>query len=195
MDKFKAFSIALGILLIIFVLGFFGINILMKIIVGHEDEVEVPSLIGLNFEDARDACAELNIYIKQTGTEPSGDIKKGAIISQSPGTGLKIKVKRTIGVIVSAGPQLVRVPYLTNLTLPEAMTKLTNSSLRMGEKILKYSDQVEKDKIIMTDPPSGQNAMGGSSVKLYISIGGSSPDSTESGDGDIYEKLLDKAGE
>lgn len=177
-EKVKAFAIAGSIFIGIFFAGFLGINILMKIIVGHEDEVDVPSLIGMTFDEAREACTDLNIYLKLGGYEYSSDIAKGAIISQSPSTGLKIKIKRTINVVISLGSKLVKVPYVSGLSIEEANNRIISSGLHVGEKVYRYSEDIPKDKVIYTQPSAGTTVQGGSAVKIYISQGQTEVDST-----------------
>ena len=63
MQKLKGFFIAVGILILVFIIAFFATDIIMKIIVGHRNEVIVPDLQGMNYEIACKKCKELKLYV------------------------------------------------------------------------------------------------------------------------------------
>jgi len=171
MAKFKAFFLAVVLLIALFLIGFFGINIIMKFIIGHGNEVEVPNLKGMHFEVARKTCKDLNLYLEKTDFVHDDQIEKGKIISQEPHPGIMTKEFRKIEVVVSEGPEMVRIPFLENLTLSAAKLKLENVGLKLGEKKYRYSDEVEADKIIYSQPFADELIPRNSSVDVVVSLG------------------------
>ncbi len=171
MDKFKPVLIAIGIMMIIFIIGFVGINIIMKIAVGHRNEVIVPDLIDMNFDVARKKCKEYKLYLKQKELVHNDEIEKGRIISQNPNPEIMTKKYRTVSVVVSNGPEMVRIPYLDNLKVVEAKLKLENAGLILGKKIFRYSDEVNKGKIIYSQPMADELIAKKSKVKVVVSLG------------------------
>jgi len=169
--RLKALLFTILILIGLFFIGFAGINILMKLAVGHGNDVEVPDLTGMNFNVAVKKCDMLKLYLEQEDNVHNDDFDKGQIISQKPHPKILTKKYRTIKVIVSEGPEMVRIPYLYNLTEIEARLMLESAGLLLGEKKYRYSDLVEKDKIIYSDPMADDLIAKKSKIAVAISLG------------------------
>lgn len=187
MKKIKALLITGVILLVAFVLGFVLINLIMKIAVGHRNEVEVPDLVNMNYEVAIKKCKKRDLYARVTEYIHSNEFRKNRVISQKPHTNIKTKKYNTIELVVSKGPEVVHIPYLDNLTVSEAKIKLKNAGLKLGKKEYQYSDEVNKGKIIYTQPMADDLIPRGNEVKVIISLGKLSQDSYEK---NKYKKLL-----
>lgn len=175
--------------MVMFILGFFSINLIMRTIIGTGQEVTVPNIVGVHFDVARKKGMELNLYVQQVDFQHSEEILKGRIISQFPQPGSKTKMNRTIEVIVSQGQELVRVPYLENITESDARLRLQNVGLRIGDKIYRYSSDVLKDRIVYTQPLADDMVPRGSEINIVISLG-ELPDATTDSI-DRYRGLLD----
>jgi len=169
--RLKAIFITISILIVIFFVGFAGINILMKIVVGHGNDVEVPDLVGMNFNVAVKRCDNIKLYLEQKENVHNNDFEKGQIISQEPHPSILTKKYRTVKVIVSEGPEMVRIPYLYNLSAIEAKLMLESAGLQLGEKRYRYSDLVEKDKVIYSEPMADDLIAKKSEVAVAISLG------------------------
>jgi serine/threonine-protein kinase len=189
MAKFKSFSLAVILLIVLFFIGFFGINIIMKFIVGHGNEVEVPNLKGVDFDVARKKLKEMNLYLQKTDFVHDEDIEKGKIISQEPHAGIITKEFRKVEVVVSEGPEMVRIPFLENLSVSAAKLKLENVGLKMGEQKYRYSDEVEADKIIYSQPFADELIPRNSTVQVIVSLGKLPQVSDKR---DEYKSLLDQ---
>ncbi len=107
--------------------------------------------------------------------------KKLAIIGGSVAGGLII-ILVVLGLILGwFGGKEVEVPSFKNMTLEEAQTAAEeyNLEIKMGEEVV--SEDVEKGKIVSSDPEAGTVVKEGSTIKVNISIGlgeGSVPDLT-----------------
>jgi len=167
----KAILVTTLILIVLFFVGFAGINLLMKLVVGHGNEVKVPNLVGMNFNVAVKKCDALKLYLEQKENVHNDDFEKGQIISQDPHTDIMTKKYRTVKVTVSEGPEMVRIPYLYNLSIIEAKLMLESAGLQLGEKKYRYSDLVEKDKVIYTEPMADDLIARKSKVAVAISLG------------------------
>jgi len=187
MINMKSVLIAFGILVGLFIFAFFGTDILMKIIVGHGNEVQVPLIIGQDYEVARKTCKDMKLYVEQSDLIHDEDIEKGKILSQKPNPGIMTKKYRTVSVIVSNGPEMVRIPYLDNLSIIEAKLKLENAGLSLGEKVFRYSDEVAKGNVIYSQPMADELIPKKSNVKIIISLG---KYTTSSGDDNKWRNLL-----
>ena len=187
MINMKSVLIAFGILVGLFIFAFFGTDILMKIIVGHGNEVQVPLIIGQDYEVARKTCKDMKLYVEQSDLIHDEDIEKGKILSQNPNPGIMTKKYRTVSVIVSNGPEMVRIPYLDNLSIIEAKLKLENAGLSLGETVFRYSDEVAKGNVIYSQPMADELIPKKSNVKIIISLG---KYTTSSGDDNKWRNLL-----
>jgi serine/threonine-protein kinase len=189
MKKMKAFLISLLIIFVSGIVGFIGLNIALKIYVGHRNEVKSPDLTGMNINVARRTCQTLDLYLEETEFIHSDDVTKDRIIMQEPHPDIMIKKFRTIKVVVSKGPEQVHVPYLDNLALTDAKVRLENSGLRLGKKVFRYSNAVQKGLIIFSQPMADELIAKGSEVDVAISLGKlpSSQANTEK-----YKNLLDE---
>jgi serine/threonine-protein kinase len=163
----------------------------MKIITGHGNEVKVPNIIGVNFDTARNRSKKLKLYVQKVDSKHSNDVAKGKVLSQSPNPGIMTKISRTIEVTVSEGPELVRVPFLDNITSREAKVRLKNTALKLGEIEYRYSEDVKKGKIIISTPIADAQIPKYSDVNVIVSLG-KVPNTTKKSN--KYKNLLDKAG-
>lgn len=190
--QLKPYLISSGILLAVFIFAFFFMSVLMKMVTSHKNEVDVPDLAGMNYDLAVKKCKNMNLYLEDTERIHNDDVEKGRIISQNPHTGIKTKKYRTVKVVVSEGPEMVRVPFLDNLTTIEAKLRLENVGIFLGEKKYRYSEEVAKNKVLYSLPAADELVPKKSKTDIYISLGsysaGSSKDSK-------WKNLLDKAGE
>ncbi|PID28011.1 MAG: hypothetical protein CSB55_06640 [Candidatus Cloacimonadota bacterium] len=191
MEFFKSFLLALLMLSVVCIIGFFGSNLVMKIITGHGNEVKVPNIVGKNFDTARNKCKKLKLYVQKTGSKHSNDMGKGKVLSQKPGKGMMTKIGRTVEVIVSEGPELVRVPFLDNITSKEARVRLKNTALELGQIKYRYSEDVPKGKIIISTPIAEAEVAKYSAVNIIVSLG-KVPNTTKKSN--KYKNLLDRAG-
>ena len=96
------------------------------------------------------------------------------------------KKYRTVSVVLSNGPEMVRIPYLDNLSIVEAKLKLENAGLFLGEKVFRYSDEVKKGKVIYSQPMADE-LIPKKSKKIIISLG---KYTTSSGDDNKWKNLL-----
>ena len=187
MINLKAILITLGILVGLFIITFFGTDLIMKLIVGHGNEVQVPLLLGEDYEVARKTCKNMKLYVEQSDLIHDENIEKGKIISQKPNPGIKTKKYRTVSVVISNGPEMVRIPYLDNLIVVEAKLKLENAGLSLGEKVFRYSDEVQKGNVIYSQPMADELIPRKSRVKVIVSLG---KYTTSSGDDNKWKDLL-----
>ena len=187
MKNVGSILISIGLLIVIFLIGFFLFNIVMKIAVGHGDEVNVPDLSNTDFNVAVKICESNKLYLEQVEVVNNDDVEKGKIISQNPHPGIKTKKFRTVEVIVSNGPEMVRIPFLYNLSAREAKLKLENAGLQIGEKIYRYSDEVDKNKVVYSQPVADELIAKRSPVDVIISLGSYTSSSSDN----KWKNLLD----
>ncbi len=168
--KFKAFILSALIFIGIFVLGIVIMNLAMRFIVKNQSEVQVPTLIGLDYEEAKDLCSENNLYIAVSDYEYH-ELPKNVIVSQNPYSGKTVYENRTVYVVLSLGSKKVVVPNLTNYYVDDVQQVLKKHDLKMGLTEFEYSDTIQQNYVIYTIPRAGMSVMAGDSVRVIVSSG------------------------
>ena len=165
----KIFTFILGgLLLFALVMGitYFATNAL------RPKDVQIPDLVGMSTEEAQKKLKELKLEYKVGSEEFSEEVPKDYIISQDPGyiENYTIKQKSTVTVVVSKGPEIVKVPKLTGMSETEAVSALEALGLEV-DKSYETSSKVEEGYIIKQDPKDGAEVNASSTVKITISKG------------------------
>ncbi|MEA2104199.1 MAG: PASTA domain-containing protein [Candidatus Cloacimonadota bacterium] len=171
MKFIKTFFFVIVSFIIIFLLGFVISSGFLKIYTKHRNEVKVPELVNSDYKNAKYELYKVGLYIDKIGERNSQEILKGSIITQDPPPQAVVKTGYTIEVIVSNGPELVRVPDLDNLTAAEAKIRLINNGLNIGKIDYSFSDAINHGKVIYSDPISGMNVPKYSKVNIIVSLG------------------------
>lgn len=96
--------------------------------------------------------------------------QEGYVFDQSVQEGQTIPVDQEIVLKVSAGAEEVDVPEVTNYEDAQAVTLLQEAGFEVSHAY-DYSDDVEKDKVIKTEPAGGTKAAKGSKVIVTVSNG------------------------
>ena len=120
---------------------------------------------------------ETEFYLKQHKLnytfeeEYSNKIKKGNVISQdiNPGTSVESNGKN-IKVVISKGPK-IKVPELNKMNVTEVTEWAIKNKLKL-EFINQYDGNVKKGKIISASAKKDDIVEQGSTIKVYISLGG-----------------------
>lgn len=110
---------------------------------------------------------------KTSGLEPLGSnnkkrrLTKGLIIVGVIGALLAT----AITALILTTPKEVKVPDVSKMTVSEAKAKLESKKLKVGQKITEISE-LDKGKVIRTNPEANTVKKEGASVDLYVSAGG-----------------------
>jgi serine/threonine-protein kinase len=135
-------------------------------------EVEVPNLVNMTFDDARKALNDKGLYIEEDGYRYSNIIENGNIIEQSEEPGELLKEGFTIKVIISKGKNMIIMPNLLQKDITEAEIVMENMELVIGT-IDYVANDLPKGYIISQNPSEGAEIEVGQVVNLVISQGNS----------------------
>lgn len=142
---------------------------------GGDSKLDVPSLVGMQFDDAVTQYGN-QFTIREDGARvPDDHAQEGEILSQTPDSG-KIVQGATITVTVCGSPE---EDEPEEFTLPatvigeyastvEAMLSAHNIRVMTTQE---PSAEVEKDKVIRTEPAAGSRLTSDDVVTLYVSTG------------------------
>lgn len=131
-------------------------------------ECQVPSLLGMNEEQAKAALDAVSLKIRYDYAE-SEDEKKGLVIEQSIEKGTVVSKMSEIVVTVGNGSGKINLSSLglEQLTGEEAAALLESQKVKSEIKE-ENSDTIEKDRVIRYAP---EKAAPGETVTLFVSSG------------------------
>lgn len=134
--------------------------------------IEVKDVTGLAEAEAKSALEALGFSVIVTN-ESSDSVEEGKVISQDPLAGSKAENGAKITLVVSSGPEIVKVkvPDLRGMTEPAAKEKLTAEGLKCGTVSETYSDTVTEGCVVSQSYSPGTEVEQNTSVNIQLSAG------------------------
>ena len=133
--------------------------------------VLVPDVIGDPLAQAQAAIQEAGLRFDEASEAPSSSIPVGAVISTDPGAGTTVQRDRSIGIVVSTGPEQAEVPNVVGQTEQSAIDALRERG---------FAPQVQPEtvaagdpnvgRVIRQDPAGGQSVDAGSPVAVVVGV-------------------------
>ena len=147
---------------------------------GDVEMINLPNFVGRMKEDIRSDLDNLQMQgLKYTiRHEEKDDVEPDMVFEQNPvsdGVTTKIRADGHLLILVSLGPDTVKVPGVYNHTKASATSLFTAASLVPDFKEEAH-DTIEEGHVIRTNPEIGEVVNKGGRVEVYISTG---PDSIE----------------
>lgn len=164
----KILLIAIPSIIVMILAFFIGARIFENNFVSQE--IEVPDIENMFFDDAKALLEENNLYISIEGRTHSDEIEKDYIISQHPDKGTMVKPEYTVRVVLSLGPETVLVPNVEKSTKREAEIALENQGLTLGEHEY-INSEYPSDTVIGQSIPPNTEVTKGTEISLVISLG------------------------
>ena len=104
------------------------------------------------------------MQLKATKVEEFSDsVAPGVVIRLDPGQGAKAERDSTVKVIVSKGPELVKVPDVNGKTIDQAVAAIEAAGLTAGDVQGRAGGTP-----FATDPPAGQSVRKGTTVDIFV---------------------------
>jgi serine/threonine-protein kinase len=134
--------------------------------------IEVTDVSGKTEEDAKSTLTALGFSVTVT-SQYSDDVAEGLVISQDPSAGSKAESGAEITLVISSGPQSVKVsvPDLRGMTESAAKDKLKSSGLSCGTVSETYSDTVTEGCVVSQSYSPGTEVEQNTSVNIQLSAG------------------------
>ncbi|MFI6010383.1 Stk1 family PASTA domain-containing Ser/Thr kinase [Streptomyces sp. NPDC051243] len=132
---------------------------------------EVPPLLSKTEAQAKEQLEEAGLELGKVERAYSDTVERGTVISSNPESGDRIRNNDSVSLVISAGPQTVKVPDLQGYPLAKARTELKESGLQPGMVNRVFSDDVTRGSVISSDPGTGTKVRSGSAVELTVSKG------------------------
>ncbi len=136
------------------------------------NEVQIPSLVGLNIDEAKGKLDELNLKYEITEEFSPEGKEVGLVLAQEPKYQDNFKINETevIKLTVSKGIEMVEIPKVAGNTKEEAIEKLEAANLKY-EITEEINDKIEEGIVIRQEPEAGEEIAKDSTIKIYVSLG------------------------
>ncbi|MEW6237894.1 MAG: PASTA domain-containing protein [Candidatus Omnitrophota bacterium] len=136
------------------------------------EEVTVPRLYGLTKSEAVELLVENELIPHLPVKEVVSDnAPPGIVIEQRPYPDTFVKKGRSVAITVSAGPQEILIPDLTDARLEEISGMIRSAGLELGQRAFVYHPTYPKGTVILQDPPYGRRLVIGKKINLLVSLG------------------------
>lgn len=130
---------------------------------------QVPSLDGMNAEQAEEAIRAAGLVPQYAGNEYS-DVDEDLVSKQEPEAGKELDEGSSVKYWISLGTEQVEVTDVVGWNQNEAQITLQQAGFEVVIDESKYSDTVEEG-IVMEQNPRGGNADKGTTIHLTVSKG------------------------
>jgi len=144
---------------------------LLEFLSGGTGSAEVPSLIGVSVEQARDLLQGRGLMLTLQGERPDRTVPAGKIAGQVPMAGSRAAQGTAIQAFVSSGSDAVALPDLAGVRVDDAVAQLRSKRLLPGSRREEPSATVAAGLVIATDPPAGKAVNPDGVVTLIVSAG------------------------
>ncbi|SBT88747.1 serine/threonine protein kinase [Streptomyces sp. DI166] len=131
----------------------------------------VPALLSQPEAKAKERLADAGLEVGEVERAFSDTIKRGRVISTDPEVGSRIRQNSSVNLVVSKGPQVVKVPDVAGYSLDKARERLKAEGLEPGMVTREFDDTVPRGFVVSTTPQAGTERRSGSAVALVVSKG------------------------
>lgn len=146
--KSKTFWANLVVAIIVCVLIFWGVNAWLDSYTRHGENVKVPTLTRLSYQEALEKLEEQELIGEILDTsEFTTEYPRGSVIEQYPEAGSLVKEGRSIRLTINPGkPRKIEMPQLIEKTKRRAIYDLESKGFEVGE--LSYVPYIGKDVVV-----------------------------------------------
>jgi beta-lactam-binding protein with PASTA domain len=130
----------------------------------------VPSLLGQTEQEAKKRLTDAGLDVK-VGKDFSDTFERGTVMGSDPDSRARIRGGGPVTIVVSRGPEVVKVPELKGSTLAEARQSLKKAGLAAGVVSRSFNEDIAQGSVISSDPASGAQVQPDSGIRLVVSKG------------------------
>ncbi|MBQ6264650.1 MAG: PASTA domain-containing protein [Clostridia bacterium] len=152
------------------------------IVATEEPTITIADVTGMTAAQAKSTLEKQGFNVV-TANSYSDTVEKGKVISQNPDKGSSAAAGSTVTVIVSDGPEEIKVPNVKGKDEAEAQSTLESAGFSVT-KTTQFSENVDQGKVISQSPSSGTKGKRGDTVNIVVSLGSSKSENGKGGDGD-----------
>jgi eukaryotic-like serine/threonine-protein kinase len=130
------------------------------------ERVEVPGVVGLDVEDARDELSEAGLRAVVERVE--SDKPEDEVTGQNPTEGTEVDEGTRVTISVSKGTDEVPVPNVEGDEEDDARSKLEAEGFKVA--VRDQAGPPEDEGLVVRQSPSGGKAKEGSTVTIYVGV-------------------------
>lgn len=162
----RAVALLFGVLAAVLVLAF----VVWKYVLPDKNSVEVPNLIGYNFQEEvmnNDDYADFRFVCE---TDARSTAASGTIVRQDPEKG-RIERGSAITLYIAAGAEQIRVPDVYEYEYPSAVTilKAANFEVKVEKEV---NNSRTPGVVIRTSPARDEKVEEGATITVYVATAG-----------------------
>ncbi|MDK0519018.1 Stk1 family PASTA domain-containing Ser/Thr kinase [Streptomyces sp. ML-6] len=131
----------------------------------------VPALLGQTQKTAEKRLADAGLEVRTVERGYSDTVERGKVISSEPESGARVRGNASVTLVVSRGPEIVKVPELRGLSLADARKELKKVGLVPGMVTKEFDEDIVRGDVIRTDPGANTGRHPDSAVALVLSKG------------------------
>jgi serine/threonine-protein kinase len=139
-----------------------GSEVALVVSKGPQPRIVPEGMSGGTYEQAAAALQAVQLVPKRV-EEFHDTITAGKVISSRPGPGAEVARDGTVEVVVSKGPDTVKVPNVAGMNLNQATAALERAGLTVGEVHGPANGQP-----FITNPEAGASVKRGTTVDIYL---------------------------
>ncbi|MCS0636376.1 Stk1 family PASTA domain-containing Ser/Thr kinase [Streptomyces sp. LP05-1] len=131
----------------------------------------VPQVLGQSHDRAEQRLTDAGLDVRGVRQEFSAAYREGTVMRTDPAPGDRIRGNGSVTLVISRGPEIVKVPNLRGVPLDEAREQLKAAGLAPGKVTRAFSREFARGSVISTDPAPGTGRSPDAAVALVISRG------------------------
>jgi len=135
-------------------------------------DAKIPNVAGLTYADAAKRLSEVGFKAARGEPRFHAASPKETVLEQQPRAGTQDAEGAIVTLVVSAGQQIVEVPFVLGLSQTDAQTALEGAGFELGQVTTKPS-AVPAGQVVESHPPAHTKAPMSSPVSLVISAAAS----------------------
>ncbi len=156
------------------------------------EQATVPQVTNMTLRAAERRLESEGLEIGDVDRVNSDDVPRGRVMEQDPGSGETVDPGTAIDLTVSAGTEMVTVPFVIGQPRDEAEAELTDAGL---EPVFQTEDSDEPaDTVLRTSPDAAESVAVGSTVTVVVSTGPAEVPNVVGLAEDAAVRRLDRAG-
>ena len=177
LKKFLNHYMIKSILILMFAVLFIycGTLVVLRHYTHHGEMLTVPDVTKLTLIEAGKLLESNKMRWQLSDSVYVGSVAPGAVVSQNPEPGSKVKENRNIFLIVNAkAPEKVKMPNVVDLSFRQAKSTLESQGLFVGQLI--YKPDIAKEYVLQqlyrgTEIRRGTEIIKGSEIDLVLGLG------------------------
>ncbi|WP_329032746.1 PASTA domain-containing protein [Streptomyces sp. NBC_01725] len=130
----------------------------------------VPSLLGQTEQTAKKRLGDAGLDAS-VEKDFSDTFERGTVMRTDPEPRARIRGNGSVTLVISRGPEIVRVPDLAGKSLADAKDALRKVGLAPGVVARSFDEQTDQGDIIRTQPKAGTELRPDAGVALVVSKG------------------------